>query len=215
MNIELLKAVAVASASSAGFGHFAPNAELKELSDAGYITVNLSESDNNGHVGARINEAGEKHLSENSADNGGAPNGTNSTTKPKAEKQTFAVTTMPKPEIEPRTRASGGSKYPFDSLAAPNGDDVSAFYVAATEEMPDPAKSLTSAVSQANRRYANVVGKNAKGHDIYAHVRKFRIKPDVAEDGTVKGAWVWRDVDGSGEAETDDEQAEAENNAQG
>lgn len=50
-------------------------------------------------------------------------------------------------------RRVGGEKYPFDQL-----QPGQSFFVAATEENPNPAKSLASTVSSATARYAVQVG---------------------------------------------------------
>lgn len=51
------------------------------------------------------------------------------------------------------TRRVGGEKYPFDALQAGQS-----FFVAATDDNPNPAKSLASTVSSATARYAVQVG---------------------------------------------------------
>lgn len=107
------------------------------------------------------------------------------------------------PPAKPKRSAPVGGaaqeKYPFASLKAPrSASDVDAFFVAATEKMPDPVKSLTSAVSAANRRYATVTGEktNAQGKKskIYEYNVKFDVFPGTADNtpNGQKGAWVAR-----------------------
>lgn len=197
-NLSLLASIAAATVDP-GYGMFTENDELAALVNDGLVATNAQMREN-GNIAAMLTDAGKKFHSEASANGGEA-----SKSEPAKEKQTFGVSTMKRPEPVKRTREGGGSKYPFDKLELPNGDNVSSFFVPATEDMPDPAKSLTSAVSQANRSYGKVVGKNARGHDVYEYTRVFRIQP--SDDP--KGAYVWRDADNEpGKAETDDEAAE-------
>lgn len=180
-NLTLLAAI-VAATADPGYGMFEQNDELKTLVDDGLVAVNTGLTEGNS-IAAMATDAGKKaHADAGSTGDAAAP---------KPEKVKIAVTTMKRPEAVKRTRASGESKYPFDTLELPNGDEVSSFFVPATADMPDPAKSLTSAVSQANRKYGTVTGKNARGHDTYQYTRVFRIAP--SEDP--KGAYVWRDND--------------------
>lgn len=183
-NLALLSAV-VAATADPGYGMFNRDADLEALVTDGLVAVNEAMTTEDGsQIAAMATDAGKKAHAD--AANGNAP-----TEAPK-EKPTFTVTTMKKPEPVRRTRESGESKYPFDDLAAPDANgNVSSFFVPATADMPDPAKSLASAVSQANRRYGSVVGKNARGHDKYQYTRVFRI---TASDDP-KGAYVWRDED--------------------
>ena len=184
-NLTLLAAI-VAATADPGYGMFANDADLSAMVADGLVATNpgLTDEENGvARIAAMATDAGKKaHADAGSTDANAAP---------KPEKVKIAVTTMKRPEAVKRTRASGESKYPFDTLELPNGDEVSSFFVPATADMPDPAKSLTSAVSQANRKYGTVTGKNARGHDTYQYTRVFRIAP--SEDP--KGAYVWRDND--------------------
>lgn len=205
-NMGLLAAI-VAATESSQYGMFAENAELSALVEDGYVATNPNMREN-GNIAAMATDTGKALHSQGDGANAGGDD------KPAKEKQTFAVATMKRPEQVKRQRESTGSKYPFDDLAAPNGDDVSSFFVPATEDMPDPAKSLTSAVSQANRNYGKVVGKNERGHNKYQYTRVFRIQ---ASDDP-KGAYVWRDADAKeGETEDHDDNAPegGENGVQG
>jgi len=100
----------------------------------------------------------------------------------------------------PRRGGSGrSSKYPFETWPAPdeNGNTAKIF-VPATDKTPDPAASLSSTVSAANRRFAEVTGtkpgKNRNGEviqkNIYNFTRKFRAV--AGEHNGVKGAWLER-----------------------
>lgn len=108
------------------------------------------------------------------------------------------------PSLEKPARGGGRKhKYPFADFPAPTtGPDGKAItakiFVAATEAMPNPVKSLSSTVSQASRDYAEVIGeKPAKDRsgkpimrNIYKFNRKFSIVPGEL-DG-VKGAYIER-----------------------
>lgn len=113
------------------------------------------------------------------------------------------------PSLEKPARGGGRKhKYPFADFPAPTSavnpttgktETITAkIFVAATEAMPNPAKSLSSTVSQASRDYATVTGtkpaKDRTGKDIqrniYDFARKFAIVPGEQEG--VKGAYIER-----------------------
>lgn len=113
------------------------------------------------------------------------------------------------PSLEKPERSGGRkNKYPFADFPAPtldaNGKPLTAkIFIPATEAMPNPAKSLSSTVSQASRDFATVSGtkpaKDRTGKDImrnvYDFTRKFAIVAgeQTNADGTVtKGAWIER-----------------------
>lgn len=99
----------------------------------------------------------------------------------------------------PAVKRGGGGRtesYPFSALE--NGQS---FFVPATEAKPDPAKSLASTVSGANRRFSEVTEEmrtNRRGNSVPVTVqtRKFELRkvPDGAAWGFpgVAGAGVWR-----------------------
>lgn len=113
------------------------------------------------------------------------------------------------PSLEKPARGGGRKhKYPFADFPAPTaGTDASGkpvtitakIFVPATEAMPNPAKSLSSTVSQASRDYARVIGekpgKDRTGKAImrktYEFDRKFSIVPGVDGAGN-KGAYIER-----------------------
>lgn len=80
--------------------------------------------------------------------------------------------------VLPTTRGGGrsGSNYPFDKLEVGNG-----FFIPATTERPNPAKSLASTVSAASKQFATDTGKTKttpKGNTVpvFEYTRKFTIK---------------------------------------
>jgi len=105
---------------------------------------------------------------------------------------------MPVPRIK---RRDSETSYPFDKLEV--GDN---FHVPATEEVPTPAKSLASSVTQANRRFAKEIpgthrskditrkGKLYPGKDIpnYELTRKFIVREVGEDDPRGPGARVYR-----------------------
>lgn len=113
------------------------------------------------------------------------------------------------PALEKPSRGGGRKhKYPFADFPAPttgaDGKSITAkIFVPATAAMPNPAKSLSSTVSQASRDYATVTGekpgKDRNQKDImrktYSFSRKFAIVPGEGTDATgavVKGAYIER-----------------------
>lgn len=126
-----------------------------------------------------------------------------------AASATPTFTFITSPALEKPSRGGGRKhKYPFADFPAPTtGPDgkviTSKIFVPATEAMPNPAKSLSSTVSQASRDYATVAGekpgKDRNGKEImrktYDFSRKFAIVPGEADDGNggkIKGAYIER-----------------------
>jgi len=97
---------------------------------------------------------------------------------------------VPLPTIKRGGR--GGEVYPFDEMGVGQS-----FFVAASADKPNPAKSLASTVSSATARYAvpaedGSTKTNKKGETVplMVETRKFVVR-SVEENG-VKGARVWR-----------------------
>lgn len=172
-------------------GAFAMGSEdyFKELVDKGYVEVNVAMATDAGDVPARPTEAGIKLIKDNGVtDNVVAP-----VTEP-----SFAIEDgIAIPEAK---RGGGGgrkgprgSKYPFATME--NGQS---FFVPATEEMPNPAKTLASTASTAKKAFGTVVGTReitrkgeTKTVDAYNYTRGFIVR--AVEENGVKGARVWRD----------------------
>lgn len=105
----------------------------------------------------------------------------------------------------PASKRGGGLKgetYPFAQMAVGQS-----FFVPATEAKPNPAKSLNSTVSSANKRFTSVypatLGKNKTpnpkaGQSTGMEDRKFVVRARTAADETgqglsgVAGARIWR-----------------------
>lgn len=107
-----------------------------------------------------------------------------------------------------RTRTSNRtSQYPFADLPAPELNDdgtikdgtLAGFFVPKTAEMPEPIKSISSAVSAANRKYSRVTDvketTDAKGKVRKSYTREYDRKFTSAKgtdgDGN-EGAWIYR-----------------------
>ena len=141
-----LAALAYIVAAGEG-GTFAPLAEVRPLADhkPALVEINEGATDDNGNVAVRATAEGISHSAANSA---------TETASAPAAKSSFEVMDVPADIMQAakeRRRSSRGAseKYPFDSLEVGKG-----FFVAATEKMPEPAKSLASTVSSAQSRYA-------------------------------------------------------------
>lgn len=164
-SVALMGAIAAAMLAEPGY-HLATPAEAKELIDGGFAeqNPNISEGDK---LATRLTETG-------SAEHAKASGGTNEgASAPVAS--AFAIDT----DIAlPSARGGkGGSVYPFDELPV-NGS----FFVPATAERANPAKSLASTVSSATKRYEGA-----------EPARKFTVRSvDETAQGRGKGARVWR-----------------------
>lgn len=98
-------------------------------------------------------------------------------------------------DIPAASRRTRTSAFPFDQLEVGQS-----FFVAATEDRKDPAKSLASTVNGANERHSEVIpGQtvvNRKGNTVPAKkaLRKFIVRAVTeTHDGVeVQGARVWR-----------------------
>lgn len=97
-----------------------------------------------------------------------------------------------------KRKGSATPIYPFDALEVGQS-----FFVPATEDMPNPGKSLASTVSSASKRYATENGtrtinrRNKETGEMepvevpaYEYSRKFMVR--TVEENGVKGARVWR-----------------------
>lgn len=194
-----LATIVVATQTEAGMCYMTKKS-VQVLVDAGYVECNTSMTnpDDAKQVAVRATQTGVAYES--------APAPTEGTTP--MENPAFAIQDgVAIPAI--KRIGSATSIYPFDALAVGQS-----FFVPATDEMPNPGKSLASTVSSASKRYATQNGtrtinrRNKESGNMepaevpaYDYERKFMVR-SVEEDG-VKGARVWRiEVDANdGEAE--------------
>lgn len=158
------------------------------LVDTGFVEVNKELVDATGNYAGRPTEKGIKLIKDNAV--------TEVSAAPTVSE--FAIETgVPIPEAK---RGGGGgrkgprgSKYPFATME--NGQS---FFVPATEEMPNPAKTLASTASTAKKAFGTVTGTReitrkgvAKTVPAYTYTRGFIVR--AVEENGVRGARVWRD----------------------
>ncbi|MBA3352219.1 MAG: hypothetical protein H0U23_07320 [Blastocatellia bacterium] len=108
-----------------------------------------------------------------------------------------------------RERRNSTSQYPFDDLAAPTeAGELDGFFIEATNDRPEPWKSLASTVSTAQQRFATSAGETpymrknkATGEQEsamrkrYTPTRLFRIvEHSYTDEAGIahKGAWITR-----------------------
>lgn len=176
LDMALLKTVA--DATQANSFVYTSTAQNKPLLDAGFVEVNDGMKDAAGNVATRATATGIDAVAKAAAGQSPAPAGAASPeaskpSNPRPSPSNFKLddaVTMP----TIKRGGPGGNVYPFDSMNAGQS-----FFVAATDDRPNPAKSLASTVSSATKRYAEATP-----------IRKFAVR-SVVENG-VKGARVWR-----------------------
>lgn len=178
VNLTILAAIVAATLdTSKGFAYVS-HANGLPLVEAGLIEVNPEILDNEGNAQAKATEAGVKLVKD-------------SEPKTAAAKPAFSLETgIPVPPA--RRGGRGGESYPFSKMEV-----GASFFVAASEEMPEPAKTLASTVSSATARFAIPTGEsktNRKGEPVpvMKETKKFIVR-SVEENG-IKGARVWRTV---------------------
>ena len=176
-------------------GMFVPESVYAPLVEAGLVEINPGMTDENGNVATRATQKGIESLDSAAtvADNATseATSATAATGETQKVKTMFKIEdSIPVPTISGRGR--GGEVYPFDEMGVGQS-----FFVAASEDKPNQAKSLASTVSSATARYAvpsadGATKTNKKGETVpvMVEVRKFVVR-SVEENG-VKGARVWR-----------------------
>jgi hypothetical protein len=197
LSVETITAV-VAETIKNGFT-FMPENELAVYEEAGYIEANReAERDGNGSVMVRATEVA---LTEFGPDDAGA----------ETEVEAFAIETGTLPGLKRGGGSGRPSLFPFEQLAAPVTDDkgnivYSNFHVAKTPTRKDPANSLGSIVTAANRKYATATGetKEVKRHNrttkatetvrvpVYSYSRKFTLRAVGKDDPKGEGARVYR-----------------------
>lgn len=165
-SVALMGAIAAAMLAEPGY-HLATPAEAKELIEGGFAEQNPAIADGD-KLATRLTEAGS---AEHAKANGGTGTGTDSA--PAAS--SFAI--EDNIALPSARGGKGGSVYPFEQLGVNQS-----FFVPATTERPNPAKSLASTVSSATKRYEGA-----------EPARKFTVRSvDETAQGRGKGARVWR-----------------------
>lgn len=166
-NAALLATIVASMGNTATPYHMVTEAEAAKLVKDGLVETNAEIRDGD-KIAARATTKGIEVNTENSGDNNSGGN-TSATTS------NFAIDdgiTMP-----PSRGGRNRSVYPFDALTVGQS-----FHVPASEAKPNPAKSLASTVSSANKRNAKDGGNKSK----------FEVRSVDATDPRGAGARVWR-----------------------
>lgn len=164
----LLATIIAAMANADAPFHFATAAEVKNLLDNDMVEVNNEITDGD-KVAVRATEKGQAEAPAPSTNEGN--NNTVTDTNTTAAAPSFALiegVVLPEGRA-PRT----SSVYPFETMNVGQS-----FFVPATEDKPNPAKSLASTISSANKRFSK---DGADG-------RKFTVKP--VKSGVAYGAFT-------------------------
>lgn len=163
-NAALLATIVTSMSNEATPYHMVTEAEAAKLVKDGLVETNAEIRDGD-KIAARATEKGIE-VNGSSDNTGGTPAATTSA---------FAIDdgiTMP-----PSRGGRNRSVYPFEQLAVGQS-----FHVPASEAKPNPAKSLASTVSSANKRNKKDGGSNAS----------FEVRSVDANDPRGAGARVWR-----------------------
>lgn len=208
MNIQLLSSI-VAATLGGGF-MYCQTSDVSELVQNSLVEQNPGMADATGALATRATDAGIAHVNGlNAQTSQPTTEQTNSAPAPVA--QTPAASTAPmtatqssfvrasfRPPEKTKATRTVAEKYPFGNLNPPAADGTcDAFFVPKTDDVPDPKKTLTSACSAANRRYADKIGEkvvNGKTRAEYDYKRTFEVFDGTA-DHTPNGApgvWVAR-----------------------
>lgn len=176
------KLVEIVNATNANTVLYTSATEHGPLVEQGLVEVNPQMVDGNGNIATRATSKGiEQTMNTNT---GTADAGT---AAPAAAKPTFTLENAALPAISGRGRA-GVETYPFEQMAVGQS-----FFVPATADKSNPAKSLASTVSSATKRYAEVVPgqtkKNKAGEDVpvLKETRKFVVRSRTAAAEAAEG----------------------------
>lgn len=191
--------VAATQNPDTGYVHMSEKS-VKVLLDAGMVECNTEMTDAQGNPAVRATPEGIETMNT-------TPDNAASEATAAAPQTEFVIEDVPLPNI---TRGgTSASKYPFDTL-----EIGQSFFVPATEDMPNPGKSLASTVSSASKRYATKNGTrtiNRKADealaaergvevgamvevevDAYDYARKFKVRTIKDDAGNITGARVGR-----------------------
>ena len=180
-NAKLVEIVNFYAANPQGIMYTQAN-EHTGLVAAGLVEINTGMVNEGGAIATRPTAAGL------AAVNAGGSDGSAAAPAAPAAKPTFEIVNAVPPPVSGRGRGTGTEMYPFDKLQVGQ-----AFFVPATADKPNPAKSLASTVSSAIKRYAELIPgqtrKNKKGEDVPATkaTRKFEVRSRTAEQEAADG----------------------------
>ncbi len=214
---SLLKTIVDATRSEAGFIYAAKTDDLAALVTAGHVEVREDIVDENGAIAARATATGAAVADATpaaapvaspfgaTASAAFTPAAAPVAAAPVAAAPVAATVVVPAPAapaassfaliggvpIPAAKRFGKSSTYPFDSMEVGQS-----FFVAATQDRPNPAKSMASTVNSAKARYAVEDGVDAEGNTKYRNTREFVLRR--VQDGTPfgfpgkEGAGIWR-----------------------
>lgn len=119
------------------------------------ITVNTTQLDANGNAAAQATPEGlaafDSYTASQANPNANQSGSANAT----AGKTAFNIVMAAIPTVTRGGGRGGVPKYPFDDMPAPDANgNAASFFVPATAEQPNPAKSLASTASSATKKYA-------------------------------------------------------------
>ena len=153
-----------------------PKAYEKALND-GLIEVNPEMKDADGNVATRATDKGIASMTEQQTSK--TPGATGAAAFEIQDGAT--LTPIDRPGL-----TGGTERYPFSLLNVGQS-----FFVPATEENPDPGKSMASTVSSASKRYATETGETKQRGDktvpVLAYERKFELRRRTAEQEAADG----------------------------
>lgn len=188
-SIALVSAIGVAMASDPGYA-FATEKEAKQLVDGKLAEFNPAITDGD-KIAIRLTDEGLKMTDTAQT---GTDTGTTTTAAPAASG--FAI--IDNASLPGGSRGGrNGPVYPFDDLAVGQS-----FFVPATDDKPEPAKSIASTATSAAKRFATPVLNEdqtpvmeeyqvkgeTKTREKLNYTRKFAVKS--VESGKVYGQWT-------------------------
>lgn len=188
-SLSLLAAICAAQIANTVF--YASDNDLKQLKDAGKVDIHPTATDPANPANHAVRATAEA-LAEYQASQS-TPASNTTTVAPTAFK---LVSGVPIPSVK-RRGGKGAAVYPFEQMEVGQS-----FFIAATAEKPNPAKSLTSTTASATRRFATPNGEREierkgvkKMVKAYTPTKVFEVR--AIEDGTPwgatgKGAAVYR-----------------------
>ena len=186
--LEIMQSVFNAMQIEPGY-LFMSNSASKPLVRKGFAEVNSAIENDDCQFATRLTDSGMAFLNSQEV---AKPTPIPEKVKPMS---VFHIATLPIPASKRKGGKGRPSKYPFEQLEVGQ-----MFFVPATEKQSDPAKSLGSVVTSANRKYAVETGEmktNRAGETVakLEYTRKFIVRPfAVEQDGElVHGAGIWRE----------------------
>ncbi|AMW36187.1 hypothetical protein [Xanthomonas phage XAJ2] len=188
---------AIVAATQAGNFEYTPETVHGPLVAEGLVEVNPEMKNEAGDLATRATSKGIEQM--NAQNQPATGDTTAQTTAPAASKPSFQIEVATLPPVSGRGRSAGSSLYPFEQLEVGQS-----FFVPATAEKPEPAKSLASVVSAANKRTGVETGetkqtRNGNTIPVIEFTKHFVVRARSAADesreglkGGTDGARVYR-----------------------